>query len=205
MSSKLPYLSTPGTFDNAIQKMKAAATPPNFNNDFVHTKLQIKGGAGNALPPFFKKLGLVGGDGSPTALYRQLRNPATSGAALAAAMRTGFRPLYEVNEYCHDLNEKDLKGLILQVTGLEDGNRVAQLIQGTFSRIRKHADFESALDSEEQQEETDEKEQDTKSNEKGVAKLNIGYTINLNLPASTNIEVFNAIFKSLRENLLRDK
>jgi len=211
MSAKLPYLSTPGTFDNAIQKIKAAATPPTFNNDFVHTKLQIKGGAGAALPPFFKKLGLVGGDGSPTALYRQLRNPATSGAALAVALRNGFRPLYEVNEYCHDLSDKDLKGLVLQVTGLEDGNRVSQLIQGTFARIKKHADFESALaDANEDGAGKDEDETDDEKKDEGAAgrrpvRLNVGYTINLNLPASPNIEVFNAIFKALRENLLRDK
>lgn len=30
----------------------------------------------------------------------------------------------------------------------------------------------------------------------------VGYTINLNLPETTNVEVFNAIFRSLRENLL---
>jgi|SRR5215471_850556 len=208
MSAKLPYLSTPGTFDNAIQKIKAAATPPNFNNDFVHTKLQIKGGAGAALPPFFKKLGLVGGNGSPTALYRQLRNPTTSGAALAVALRNGFRPLYEVNEYCHDLNDKDLKGLVLQVTGLEDGNRVAQLIQGTFARIKKHANFEGSLAAEGEkgeEKETKEEKEDEGTAGKAAVRLNIGYTINLNLPASPNIEVFNAIFKALRENLLRDK
>ncbi len=33
-------------------------------------------------------------------------------------------------------------------------------------------------------------------------RLNLGYTINLNLPETTDIEVFNAIFKSLRANLL---
>jgi hypothetical protein len=32
--------------------------------------------------------------------------------------------------------------------------------------------------------------------------LNLGYTINLNLPATSDIAVFNAIFKSLKENLL---
>lgn len=32
--------------------------------------------------------------------------------------------------------------------------------------------------------------------------MNLSYTINLNLPASKDIEVFNAIFKSLKENLL---
>jgi hypothetical protein len=30
----------------------------------------------------------------------------------------------------------------------------------------------------------------------------ISYTINLNLPATTDVEVFNAIFKSLKENIL---
>jgi len=33
--------------------------------------------------------------------------------------------------------------------------------------------------------------------------IGLSYTINLNLPATTEIEVFNAIFKSLRDNLLR--
>ena len=32
--------------------------------------------------------------------------------------------------------------------------------------------------------------------------MNLSYTINLNLPATSDIAVFNSIFKSLRENLL---
>ena len=112
MSVKLPYLSTPGSIDNALEKVKAAATPPTFNNDFVHAKLQILGGAGKALPPFFKKIGLVSENGAPTALYAKLRNQATSGAAIARALKFGYRPLYEVNEYCHELTADKLKGLI---------------------------------------------------------------------------------------------
>jgi hypothetical protein len=148
----------------------------------------------------------VGGDGSPTALYQQLRNPATSGAAIAQALKIGYRPLYEVNEYCHDLKDAELKGLILQVTGLEDGNRVAQLIQGTFSRIKKHANFDGTVDVDVEDEPEAASEQESSEKKKTLqgAGFSIGYTINLNLPASTNIEVFNAIFKSLRENLLRD-
>jgi hypothetical protein len=40
--------------------------------------------------------------------------------------------------------------------------------------------------------------------DKALARRNIGfsYTINLNLPETTDVEVFNAIFKALRENLL---
>jgi hypothetical protein len=32
--------------------------------------------------------------------------------------------------------------------------------------------------------------------------MNLSYTINLNLPPSTDPEVFNAIFRALREHLL---
>lgn len=206
MAVKLPYLSTPGTLDNALPKMKVAATPPTFNNDFVAAKLQIKGGGGRVLPPFFKKLGLVAESGSPTALYQKFRNSATAGAAIAQAMRIGYKPLYEANEYCHALSDKDLKGLILEVTGLEEKNRVAELVQSTFTRLKKHADFEADLDAA-----TD----DTPNSSRGdqgsdvgssskLGALRIGYTINLNLPATTNIEVFDAIFRSLRRNLLRD-
>ena len=33
--------------------------------------------------------------------------------------------------------------------------------------------------------------------------LNLSYTINLNLPETSDVEVFNAIFRSLKENLLK--
>lgn len=36
----------------------------------------------------------------------------------------------------------------------------------------------------------------------GSIGLNLGYTINLNLPATSDQAVFNAIFKSLKEHLL---
>jgi hypothetical protein len=33
--------------------------------------------------------------------------------------------------------------------------------------------------------------------------FNLSYTINLNLPETADVEVFNAIFKSLKEHLLK--
>ena len=38
----------------------------------------------------------------------------------------------------------------------------------------------------------------------GQVGFNVSYTINLNLPETTNPDVFNAIFKSLKENLLEN-
>lgn len=204
MAAKLPYLSTPGTLKTALDRIRAAATPPTFNNDFVETKLQIRGGAGRAIPPFLKKIGLVGGDGKPTKLYERFRNSnaAVSGSAIAEAMRTGYKPLFDVNEYANDLSDKDLKGLIVQVTGLEEANRVVELVLATFKRLKEFADFEA--EASEAGEEVAPREEQRPEGGRG-RELSIGYTINLNLPASTNVDVFNAIFKALREHILTDE
>jgi len=208
MSAKLPYLTTPGTIENALAKVKAAATPPTFNNDFVHAKLQIKGGAGKSIPPFFKKLGLVSESGVPTGLYQKLRNPSTAGDALGEAVRIAYRPLYEVNEYVHELSDRELKGLIHQVTGLEEGNRISELIQSTFLKLKKHATFNGSTSVEVSRNEAPEEGEAGQRKPAGLSAshdLRIGYTINLNLPATANAEVFDAIFQSLRRNLLRDE
>lgn len=202
MAAKLPYLASPGSLSTAFAKIKTAAVPPNVNNDFVATKLQIKGGTGRAIPPFLKKINFVASDGTPTKLYERFRNSsaAISGDAVAQAIRHGYKPLYEVNEYAHDLNDKDLKGLIVQVTGLEQNDRTVELAHATFKKLKEFAQFDVVVE--------EEAGAGTGEDENGRLRLDrrlaIGYTINLNLPASTNIEVFNAIFKSLRENLLRD-
>jgi hypothetical protein len=209
MASKLPYLTSPGTIVTAIKRVKAAATPPTFNNDFVHAVLQIKGGTGKTVAPFFKKLGLVSDAGVPTALYQKLRNPSTSGGALAQATKHAYKPLFDVNEYAHKLSDKDLKGLILQVTGLEEGNRTSDLIYQTFTKLKKESSFEAPVATEEKPRPDEGRRRpapDSNSgHEKPLRELRIGYTINLNLPATTNVEVFDAIFQSLRKNLLTDE
>jgi hypothetical protein len=204
VAAKLPYLSTPGTLTSALDKIRAAATPPTVNGDFVQTKLKMKGGSGRAIPPFLKKIGFVAGDGTPTNLYERFRNSNSevSGAAAAEAMRYGYKELYEVNEYAHELSDKDLKGLVVQVSGLEETSTVVALVVSTFKKLKAYADFEA-----EPGVTGEEGEKPTRREGAGglggqSREFSIGYTINLNLPASTNVEVFNAIFKSLRENLL---
>lgn len=206
MAVTLPYLSSPGTIDSAFKKIKEAATPARVTNDFVGTVLQLKGGTGATIPPFLKKLGFLNTDGTPTSLYDRFRNDTTSKAAVAEAIRNGYKPLFQANEYAYKVNDGDLKGLILQVTGLEKDNRVAQLVQQTWKRLMTHANFDAA---------TVEADSNSKPKEEGregptrqreqqetEGRLRLSYTINLNLPATTNPEVFAAIFKSLKEHLL---
>ena len=178
-----------------------------MTTDFVNAVLQIKGGTGAAVAPFLKKLGLLNSDGTPTSLYDRLRNDGTSGAAVAEAVRTGYRPLYQANEYAHKLSDADLKGLILQVTGLEKGNRAAEYIYGTFKKLVAHAKFDTATPIVPVRQPEPVQNPPLAGSAPAAAPagsgIGLSYTINLNLPASTNPEIFNAIFRSLREHIIR--
>jgi len=175
----------------------------------VSTKLQIKGGTGAAIPPYLKKVGFVASDGAPTGIYKRFRNHATSGSAAAEAVKIGYRELGQANEYFYDLNDKDLLALIAQVTGSEADSQVAKLTLSTLKALKAFANFEDKSAAEE------EVVSSTLSTEgpatshppfpiqaKGQIGLNLSYTINLNLPATSDQAVFNAIFRSLKDHLL---
>jgi hypothetical protein len=52
--AKLPYLASPGTLKNGLERIRSAATPDRVTQDFISTKLQIKGGSGFALLPYYE-------------------------------------------------------------------------------------------------------------------------------------------------------
>ncbi len=207
MAKNLPYLSSPGSIKTALDKIRSAATPDLFTKDFLNTKLQIKGGTGSSILAFIKKIGLVASDGKPTDLYKRFRNPSTGGAAIADAIKIGYRPLLEVNEYFYELDDKELLSLIVQVTGAEVDSAVAKYTLYTFKQLKAYANFDMAADAEtvERQDIPAALPSHATSSadiSSGRVGLNLSYTINLNLPATTDQAVFNAIFRSLKEHLL---
>lgn len=205
----LPYVTSPGNIDRALTAIKQAAVPERVSQDFVKTILKIPGGSGDQMTSFLKKIGFTNTDGSPSDLYKKFRNPASSGKAVATAIRNGYTPLYLRNEFMHELPEEALLGLVTEETGYAHDSSPVKMVCACIKHLKTFADF-------------------SRSNENVVAEpasvathdfqkqppaeiavspqsfgLNLGYTINLNLPATSDPEVFNAIFKSLKEHLLR--
>lgn len=210
--SKIPYVMAYGVVTKTLDKIIPAATPSRFTQDFLATKLAIKGGTAKAVIPFLKRTGMLNSDGTPTELYNQFRSDTLRGSASAQAVRNGFASLYEINEYVHELNDNDLKALIVQASGLAATSSTVKSIVGSFKALRAYADFEAtqsdsndnpspaAPTKEESSRSTTQREEVVKPSNK--LDLRLGYTINLNLPATTDIAVYDAIFKSLKGHLL---
>lgn len=154
-------------------------------------------------------MGFANEDGSPTDIYVKFRNSSTRGRAAAEALLHGYSPLYVRNEYMHQLDDKSLRGLIIEETGLRKDSTVVGLVVSAINTLNGYADFD-AIDDEQKEKVSAAKPKLDAAEMEAIALtekqlgLNVSYTINLNLPATSDVAVFNAIFKSLKENLLRD-
>lgn len=208
----LPYLSSPGNIPKALSAIKAAATPPKVSQDFVKTKLGITGSSGDQMCSFLKRLGFSEADGTPTEIYKSYRGDEGK-FSLARAIKQTYKPLYERNEYLHECNENQLRDIIAQETGYASDARPLALTLSTIKHLFAHADFGDdqknfAIHANFRPASNFEEISETRTSSKDKipndeVKLNLGYTINLNLPETTDIEVFNAIFKSIRMHLIR--
>lgn len=211
--ASVPYLPAYGNITRTLEKIRTAQVPSRFSQDFLATTLNLSGGGARPVIPFLKRTGFLASDGTPTERYRRFRNDSERGAAAAEALRTGYARLYEVNEYIHDASDAALKGVVVQVTGAEPNSTTVKSIVGSFKALKAFATFDESAELDDQQDGIGASGEDKASNGGTQDRdavdgrlpadgIKLGYTINLNLPATSEVAVFDAIFKSLREYLL---
>ncbi len=203
-----PFMNSTGLIGKIFEKIQQAKVPPRYTLDFQSTVLGFGSGSARPFIPFLKRLGFIQGDGTPTELYTRFRNADSSGAAMAEAMRIGFADIFQKNEFANDLTDDKLKNLVVEVTGKEPGDGTVGAIVGSFKACKQIADFDSAdavkkaaVEAPDISKSIVKFEPDRKQSGRDIR---IGYTININLPETTNVEVYNAIFASIKQNLLTD-
>jgi hypothetical protein len=202
MAGKLPYVAQPGIVTSILNKIRDAATPDTFTYEYLEKTLGFKGGNYKQFVPLAKKIGLLNADGTPSDLYKKYRNKHSSGYAIANAIKIGYSEIFTRNENANTLSKEQINGLVVEITGLDQKNKVVQLTCQTFEALKQFADFKSpGVEGRENKENPiTENNADNQSNDFG---MNLSYVINLVLPKTDDPAVFNAIFKSLRDNLLR--
>jgi hypothetical protein len=202
-----PYVNAYGNLKNLFEAIKKASVPPKFNQDYLHTILGLKSSSYHAMIPLLKKLGFIDPNNVPTQTYKDFRDDTQSGKIMAERIKEAYSTIFSANEYAYKLEKPQLISKLKTLTGAADDDKVIPSISGTFIELCALADFEGKLKGTKKTQHKEEEQPipakaDTSPIIMGSGKLGISYTINLNLPATTEIEVFNAIFKSLKEHIL---
>jgi hypothetical protein len=193
-----------GAIPKLFAGIKSAAVPPKVSQNFLESVLDLKSSSHRALLPLLKKLGFIDSSNVPTQAYKDFREDALSGSTMAERLREAYRPLFNANEYAQKMSKTDLQAKFRNLSGAAENDAIIPTVTSTFLELSKLAKWEGGAPPRREPEAgASGSGGGSTQKEEPPEGFRLSYTINLNLPATTEIEVFNAIFKSLRENLLR--
>jgi len=210
-----PYMNSTGLISKILAKIAEAQKPERFTQDYLANVLGYGSGSARPIIPLLKRLNFLQADGTPTQLYSRLRNPSERAPAMLEALRVAYADLYARSEYAHLLSKDKLRDLVVEITGLERDNQIVAAIVGTIQSLKAAGDVsentttgggQTLHPTESSAPVTppaplERPDFGPKRTGQEVG-MNLSYTINLNLPPSPDPEVFNAIFRALKEHLL---
>ena len=199
--TEYPYMTSNNKISMIIESLQAAAKPQKFTLDFLRN-MGYSSTNDRGIVPLFKKLGFLTDDSVPTVYYDQLRDKTTYKKILAARIRELYSELFTINVEIYKDNEANIKGAISRVTGGDEDS--VKRVYNTFKALCNIADF-SQSPTESMPIEVQISEQNTEPQATVAAahkNVDFHYNIQIHLPATTDISVYNAIFKSLKDNLI---
>ena len=124
---------------------------------------------------------------------------------MAEALHEAYSDLFVINANPVDADRPLIEGKFKSAHNVSD--RVAKLMAATFYALLSLADLRTqpSPQIEAQKPEATKIESEKQSSESTIPLLvpSLHYDIQIHLPATKDIEVFNAIFKSLREHLIQ--
>ncbi|MNB95717.1 hypothetical protein D3C81_372600 [compost metagenome] len=200
----LPYTTSPGVLKSVLEKIPHSEKPHVFNPDFISTVLGSSGGAARQIPPILKSAGLLSQSGAPTELYSRFQTESGRSAAALQILKNGFAEVFRRNQFAHKADESALTDIVVSVTGLPKKDPVVRSIISTFKVFQDYAKGVRDTDvAEVEAAQVDREASAPLASSEGVARtMQLAYNINVVLPETTNVEVYNAIFRSLKANLL---
>jgi Family of unknown function (DUF5343) len=203
-----PFVVSNNRIGPFLDAIGAAARPQKFTQEFLRS-LGFTSTNDRALIPLFRKLGFLNSDGAPTEAFDALRVKDTRGAILAEKLRELYADLFAINTAMQDASDNDLRGAISRITG-KDAATVARYAS-TFRALANSADFKASSAPKAEPKILVEQPPvspippppSTLSNpsQSEHRQTEFHYNIQIHLPATNDVAIYNAIFRSLKENL----
>ncbi|MCV6624042.1 MAG: DUF5343 domain-containing protein [Cellvibrionaceae bacterium] len=203
------YLASVKNLGDILQKIQEGTAPPTFSVE--HLKgIGFASSNDRAIIPLLKDLGFLSANGVPTQRYHNYRNPSLSKKIMGEALHEAYEELFHINAKPSKSDRDAIVGKFKTAHNVKD--RVAESQAMTFFGLLDHADLSSQPSQPASSEATTEEKPEPEGYSNGgpiqsqpatmTGIPNLRYNIEIHLPATKDIEVYNAIFKSLKEHLV---
>ena len=200
------YLTSVKNVRDIFKAMQTAQAPPKFTVRFLES-LGFKTPADRLIIGVLKSLNFLNANGEPTKRYFEFLDQTQANRVLAEALREGYSDLFQINTKANELSQADIKNKLRTLTQGQASDTVLDKMAATFKTLSGMADFSSAPSK--TAPDTQAKEKEEKQPQKTADKIEriaIGglvYNIQLILPESRDQSVYDALFKSMKDHLLR--
>ena len=205
------YLVSVANLPGIMGKIVEGAAPERFTRD--HLKGIGYGGSNDrAVIPLLKDLGFLTAEGAPTARYHDYRDRSRSRQVMGQALLEAYRDLFTINENPTTNDREAIEGKFKSTHNATD--RVAKEQTRTFLALLSLADLNAArnrvpesppgTEEEPLGSDMDDPPLPPQTVPPKPSSLDLRYNIEVHLPPTKDVEVYNAIFKALREHLLVD-
>jgi hypothetical protein len=203
-------MSLPTTYTQAFNLLpeffntiRDAQAPPKFTNQLLKD-MGYESSNHRAFVPILKSLGFLSADGTPTQRYHDYRNHALSKKIMGKAIKEAYSDIFLIKANPTNSDKALIEGKFKSFHNASD--IVASLMAKTFYALLGIADLtleeppSSAFMNLSEKAQKDQNVKEENQLRQGIVGLH--YDIQIHLPATKDLEVYNAIFKSLKDHLL---
>lgn len=194
------YSVAAGRIPDLFTKIKDGQAPDQLSHRLLKD-WRFTSSNDRAFIPLLKAIGFLSPDGNPTSRYHDYRDHSRSKAVMAAALREAYGDIFLIKAHPTEADKAAIEGKFKSYHNVSDN--VATLMTRTFLALLPLADLKATGTTPKPKK----VKEDVlpKENEKvpSVGRAtDFHYNIQVHLPATKDVEVYNAIFKSLREHLV---
>jgi hypothetical protein len=202
--SEIPYTPLTGKIEKYFKKIQEVGVPDKATVSWLKS-LGFRTGNDFYILRILRYINFLNNSGVPTDFWKQYKDPNSSKAVLAQAIRSGYAELFETYS---DAYRKDREALYSFFSGKTGKSKyTVNCMVNTFVNLCKLADFEKEIPVTVKTKEAQPSKQlllkPAKAGKRIISEMHIN--IQLHLPPTDDSAVYDALFKSLRKNLLSEE
>ncbi|MBI5080797.1 MAG: DUF5343 domain-containing protein [Chloroflexi bacterium] len=206
MALTTAYMNSTKNIEGILNAMQTAQAPEKFTTRFLGS-LEYKTAADRLVIGVLKGLGFLDDAGVPTERYFRFLDQSEGKRVLAEGIREAYDDLFRINIKSNELSHADVKNKLRTLTQGSKSDGVLDDMAKTFVELCSLADWTtlpSPTANSQLSEQDGVKENDIPMPKSLPASLGqLCYNIQIILPATRDPAVYDALFKSLREHLLK--
>lgn len=209
------YLTQTKNLEDILEAVRNAQAPEKFTSRFL-VELGFDTTNDRLMVGMFKGLGFLDESGTPTDRYFSFLDGTQSDRVLAEGIRDGYGDLFRVNSKAFEMDQSDVKQKLKTLTRGAKSDTVLNKMAMTFVSLCKLANFKTAAapekpkqpekrpedKKEELQKQPTERTELLAERDGSKKTFDLAYNIHIELPATRDQTVYDAIFRSLREHIL---